>query len=528
MKKKLKKIILFTMVVVAVNFIRVPVEAQTSSTAAQVPLQVVDELDNHRYPKMTTVRYTSGSNINKSEFTLDSPGQLNAVIRENIFSAFRQREMESWRGPDSIEYQFGGYAWISADSSGNSIVGDIRRFADSKTEMTWFLEEGTYYLCTIYDRAAYSGDASFALLFERANIGGQKLGTSFANSRNVGFNEVANGFISDMRPNNYYAFYLNKEATVSINYSFDTSFAAEEDIGYCGLYDVNELLIEESTYIKGDRGLNSFNYLLEPGAYYIKMNGLRGNTLLSIDLMYYDIEITADSDVSWTDEGVDVYIDTIIDFTDISVVYGDVKKGLIDNEFIWSKESENYIQIDGEASFTAEENGVYSVRITDKYGHNTMEKIRVSNIDITKPEIEGVEDGMAYQNPVTITWTDEGSGIDVNKTRLNGKRVKSGVKVSKEGKYSLEVYDKVGNYETVEFYIDNTAPTVNVQNGRTYNGSVTLRFKDNVSGISKVAIDNVEVSSTRSMYHCYLDGEYTVELWDHADNYKKVVFNIRK
>ena len=528
MKKKLKKIILFTMVVVAVNFISVPTEAQASSTGAQVPLQVVDELDNHRYPKMTKVRYTSGSYINTSEFTLDSPGQLNAVISEDIMTAIRQRNMALWGGPDAVEYQFGGYAWISADSSGNSMVGNIRRFSDSRTDMTWFLEEGTYYLCTIYDSAAYSGDANMALLFEKANLGGQKLGTSFANSRNISLNEVANGFISDMRPNNYYSFHLNKEATVAINFLFDTSFAVEEDLGYCGLYDVNELMIEEATYVKGDRGLNSFTYLLEPGTYYIKMNGMRGNTLLSLDAMYYGIEITADSDGSWTDEGVGVYIDTIIDFTDISVIYGDVKEGLINNEFIWSEESENYIQIDGEASFTAEENGVYSVRVTDKYGHNTMEKIKISNIDIAEPEIEGVEDGMAYQDPVTITWTDDGSGIDGNKTRLNGKKVKSGIKVTKEGKYTLEVYDKVGNYETVEFYIDKTAPTVNVQNGRTYNGSVTLRFKDNVSGISKIAIDNIEVSSTRSMYHCYLEGEYTVELWDNADNYKKVVFTIRK
>ncbi len=528
MNKKLKMILLFTMVVVGISFTKYPIEVQASLTSSQVPLQLVDELDNHRYPQMTNIRYTSNGQIYKSQFTIDSPGQLNVVIREDIMTAIMQRNLSFWGGNDTLDYKFGGYAWISADPSGNSIIGDIERFSDSRTDITRFLEEGDYYLCTVYDSSSYSGEAGIAILYERASLAGQKIATSFKNSRKIEFNNVANGFLSDIRPNNYYAFYLNEEATLSIDFSFDTSFASDEDVGYCGLYDENQLLIEESTYLKVDRGLNSFNYLLKPGTYYIKLDGMRGNTLLSISPMYYGIKVTADSDGSWTDESVDVYIDTIIDFSDISVLYGDVKKGLINNEMIWSQENENYIKIDGAASFTAEENGTYSVKVTDKYGHNTMEKIKITNIDTSKPEIEGIEDGMAYKKPVTITWSDEGSGIDKSKTNLNGRKVNSGLKVSKEGKYTLEVYDKVGNSETVEFYIDNTAPTVNVQHGRTYNGALTLRFKDDVSGISKITIDNTEISSTRSMYHCYLDGEYTVELWDKADNYRKVVFTIKK
>lgn len=108
------------------------------------------------------------------------------------------------------------------------------------------------------------------------------------------------------------------------------------------------------------------------------------------------------------------------------------------------------------------------------------------------------------------------------------KKVKSGIKVSEEGKYTLKVFDKVGNSETITFYIDKTAPTINVQNGKTYSDTVTLRFRDNVSGIQKITIDNVEISPSRTIYSCYLSGDYVVELWDNADNYRRVEFSIKK
>ena len=157
-----------------------------------------------------------------------------------------------------------------------------------------------------------------------------------------------------------------------------------------------------------------------------------------------------------------------------------------------------------------------------------MKKIKISNIDITEPEIEGVEDKAYYDKAIAITWSDEQSGIDKEKTKLNGKKVKSGVKVKKEGKYVLEVVDKVGNSVTTEFYIDFTAPTTNIENNKTYRDIVILQIKDNVSGVKKVVVDNMEQAAVNSSLYFYMNGEYVVEIWDNSDNYKKVEFKVKK
>ncbi|NLJ96354.1 MAG: hypothetical protein GX321_04310 [Clostridiales bacterium] len=529
MKRTVKNILLFAVAVGIFSFIISPEKVQASQYRGYVPVKVVDELDNYPYPDMTTVYYSYAGEVNKSEFVLDSAGQIRVTVTSNIIDALRQKNLPNWNNLNSSSYEFKGYVWISTDPEGNNIVGELSEFSDYRTDMSWFLEKGKYYLCSMYDGNGYNRSAKIALLFEKANVTGQDFISSFNNSYIIDLNEEVEGFISDINPNDYYSFHLDEKATVTINYSFNTLHSGNDDIGYCGLYNSNRSLINKGTYENTDRGLKSFNQLLEPGTYYIKLNGMRGNTLLSLSPMYYDIDIaTATKDVSWTQDSIDVNIETEINYSNIMVLYGDIKNQFINNDTIWSDMNENFVKVSGEATFTATDSGIYSVRITDKFGHNTMQKITISNIDITNPEIEGVEDGKSYNEPVTITWLDTQSGIDNSKTTLNGKKVKSGIKVSDEGKYTLKVFDMVGNSETITFYVDKTAPTINVQNGKTYNDTVTLRFKDNVSGIQKITIDNVEVSPSRTIYSCYLDGDYVVEIWDNADNYRRVEFSIKK
>ena len=157
-----------------------------------------------------------------------------------------------------------------------------------------------------------------------------------------------------------------------------------------------------------------------------------------------------------------------------------------------------------------------------------MKKIEVTNIDITEPEIEGVEDGLSYNKPVTITWSDDQSGIDNKKTKLNGKRVKTGIEVKDEGKYVLEVYDKLGNGREIEFNIDYTAPTTNIKNKKTYNDIVIAQINDNVSGVKRLVVNNIEQAVVSPTLYFYLDGEYVLEIWDNADNYRRLEFKIKK
>lgn len=528
MKRTVKNILLFAVAVGIFSFMISPGKVQASQLSSSVPVKVVDDLDNHPYPAMTTVYYSYAGEVNRSEFVLDSAGQIQVTITSNIIDALRQKSLPNWNNINS-NYEFKGYIWVSTDPEGNNVVGELSEFSDYRTDMTWFLEKGKYYLCSMYDGNGYNRSAKIALLFEQSNATGQDFVSSFNNSYIIDLNEEVDGFISDINPNDYYSFHLEKKATVTIGYSFDTTHSNNDDIGNCVLYDGSRILVDKATYLNTDRGLKTFSTLLEPGTYYIKLNGIRGNTLLNLSPMYYDIDIvTATDDVTWTQESIDVNVDTEIDYSSIMVLYGDIKRQFINNESIWSNMNDNFVKVSGEAVFTANDSGIYSVRITDKFGHNTMQKITISNIDITNPEIEGVENEKSYNEPITITWLDTQSGIDDSKTTLNGKKVKSGIKVSEEGKYTLKVFDKVGNSETITFYIDKTAPTINVQNGKTYSDTVTLRFRDNVSGIQKITIDNVEISPSRTIYSCYLSGDYVVELWDNADNYRRVEFSIKK
>lgn len=78
-------------------------------------------------------------------------------------------------------------------------------------------------------------------------------------------------------------------------------------------------------------------------------------------------------------------------------------------------------------------------------------KVTVGSSDKTAPKITGVKNGKTYKKAVTIRFTDKDSGIA--SAKLNGKKIKSGTKVSANGSYKLVVTDKAGNKTTVKFKI---------------------------------------------------------------------------
>jgi hypothetical protein len=107
----------------------------------------------------------------------------------------------------------------------------------------------------------------------------------------------------------------------------------------------------------------------------------------------------------------------------------------------------------GTYSFTTNKNGDYTICIEDIYGtrYTTTDKVTNLVVDKTKPKVTGVKNGKTYKKAVTIKFSDKGSGI--KKATLNGKKIKSGKKVKKKGKYTLKVTDKAGNNTTVKFKI---------------------------------------------------------------------------
>ena len=77
-------------------------------------------------------------------------------------------------------------------------------------------------------------------------------------------------------------------------------------------------------------------------------------------------------------------------------------------------------------------------------------KVYIKAKDKKKPTVKGVKNKKTYKRKVKIKFFDK-SGI--KKATLNGKRIKSGKKVSKKGKYKLIVIDKAGNKRVIKFKI---------------------------------------------------------------------------
>lgn len=105
-------------------------------------------------------------------------------------------------------------------------------------------------------------------------------------------------------------------------------------------------------------------------------------------------------------------------------------------------------------SMTAQKNGAYTYMIyagnVENYSRYSA-VVNVTEIDNVKPVVKGVKNNKTYKKKVKITFSDKQSGI--KSATLNGKKIKSGKKVSKKGKYTLIVKDKAGNKTTVKFKI---------------------------------------------------------------------------
>lgn len=106
----------------------------------------------------------------------------------------------------------------------------------------------------------------------------------------------------------------------------------------------------------------------------------------------------------------------------------------------------------GEAfSFQTKENGFYTIMIQDYAGNRYSQVFKVTQNDTKKPTVKGVKNNRTYKKAVKIKFSDNGSGI--KNAKLNGKKIKSGKKVSKKGSYKLVVTDKAGNKTQIKFKI---------------------------------------------------------------------------
>ena len=132
----------------------------------------------------------------------------------------------------------------------------------------------------------------------------------------------------------------------------------------------------------------------------------------------------------------------------------------VKNKKVYKKDVEIKVSSDGVISsfrvngvdqttnrYYATKNGTYQVDIETGSG---QKKSITFYIDRKKPTTN-IKNKKTYKKNVKITFKDSVSGI--KKATLNGKKIKSGKKVKKNGDYTLKIYDKAGNVKTVKFTI---------------------------------------------------------------------------
>lgn len=100
-----------------------------------------------------------------------------------------------------------------------------------------------------------------------------------------------------------------------------------------------------------------------------------------------------------------------------------------------------------ENSYYAKMDGKYKVVAKTASG---KKKSLTFYVDTKKPATN-IKNNKTYNKTVKITFKDKTSGI--KKATLNGKKIKSGKKVKKNGTYTLKITDKAGNARIVKFAI---------------------------------------------------------------------------
>lgn len=97
--------------------------------------------------------------------------------------------------------------------------------------------------------------------------------------------------------------------------------------------------------------------------------------------------------------------------------------------------------------FSTDQDGKYKIVVQSATG---LTKQISFCIDKQKPTTN-IKNKKTYKKAVKITFKDKISGI--KKATLNGKKIKSGKRVKKNGKYTLKIYDKAGNVKKIKFTI---------------------------------------------------------------------------
>lgn len=155
--------------------------------------------------------------------------------------------------------------------------------------------------------------------------------------------------------------------------------------------------------------------------------------------------------------------------------------------------------------------GSYSLKVIDDAGNESNVWF---NIDTTAPIVTGFVEGINTYREVRPIFTDR-------MATLNGKVIYSGIRVTQEGEYDLEVIDRAGNKTIIHFSIDRTAPVVTgLENKQHTNQSIVIQYNEGTATLNgKRILNNWSVKNS---------GNYTLRVTDQAGNTTVLTFTIDK
>ena len=197
----------------------------------------------------------------------------------------------------------------------------------------------------------------------------------------------------------------------------------------------------------------------------------------------------------------------------------------------WKSSNTKIATVDKNGKVTAVAAGSVTITATTADGSKKSATCKVTvtkPVTTSTPKVTGIANNKYYKADVTIKFTN----VTV---KLDGKAVKSGVKVSANGKHKFLYTDKKKVSKTITFYIDKKRPVITMRDssnatlksGVTTTGQVTVTWTDNNYASINITCDGNTLMVITNKAIVTDAGAYIVKATDDAGNVTTAKFTIK-
>lgn len=185
---------------------------------------------------------------------------------------------------------------------------------------------------------------------------------------------------------------------------------------------------------------------------------------------------------------------------------------------------------DGKNTYTFDKNGEFTFEYMDEYGFEGTATAVVNNIDREPPVATVTQEVKNKQVIVTITVNKKVANIEGwTSTELANGKMQLTKTYSDDANESITLTDEAGNSTpvSIQVKIDKTLPVITgVENGKTYNGTVTPVIQDESEYTVILTKDGTTVTDYKSGDAIKESGQYVLTVTDIFDNTTTVSFEI--